>query len=351
MGFYSRRDIEQALDGGAIKIYSPRGIKISEASVDIGFGDIYYNSDFEKMVEAHPSKEESFWEYRDRHCKPLKFEMGYEMLPSRHVHIAESEEFVEIPNGIQREVTARSSSARMFLRVDSDVDFHRGHSWECYIGRIPIFLNTLGPGIKLYKEERYAQLFLHDLESYLMGKDLGNVLKRGEIKVVKDGKCLNPWNFVAYDKECTSDIILTLDENIKLLKSKKFFDPRESSSDHFEDFHLRHGLTVDLAAGTLFLASTAEKVSLSENYMGMLEEIYRPGPFGDRLTVHPNAPFHLPSSNWNLVLECHADTDIELKAGMPIAKMKIWRMNSPAEYCGRYTDQNGVVESRAHLGL
>lgn len=350
MGFYSRKDIEQALDSGIIKIKSPKGIKISAASVDIGLGKLYCKNPLVRY-EVTPFEEESFQEYRDLFCKPLEFEDGYEVLPYRQIWIAESEETVRIPNTILKEVTSRSSAARMFLKVDhADDDFRAPRSCSrknAYTGKIPVFFHTFGPGIKLYKGDRYAQLLLHDLEGFLNGRYLENVLKRGEVKITKNERTAK--DILLYGNSgVICGIDLTLDENIKLLKGWKPFDPRKDSSSYFEDYKLSRESYTFLPEGTLFLASSAEKIGLSENYIAELDDY---DPCRSKIIVHPNAPFHMPGSNWNLVLECHTNTDVELKAGVPIARMKIYRMNSPAEYCGRYTDQNGVVESRAHLGL
>ena len=352
MGFYSCKDFERALDSGEIRIDSPKGIKISEASVDVGLGNLYFKDPLARY-ETSPFKEETFQEYKNQFCKPLEFDGGYEVLPHRQTWIAESEETVMIPNNILKEVSSRSSAARMFLKVDNaDDDFRAPRSCnrkKAYTGKVPMLFHTFGPGIKLYKGDRYAQLFLHDLEGFLYGNGLKNALKRGEVKTAKNGKSAK--EILLYrDGDAACGIMLTLGEDIKLLKGSKIFDPKKDCSNYFEDFTLPHHSNVRFPKGTVFLASTAEKVGLSENYIGHLHDTFKPS-FPSTLMVHPNAPYHNPGANGTLVLECHAYTDVGLKAGMPIVRMDIYRMNSPAEYCGRYAGQNGIIESRAHLGL
>jgi deoxycytidine triphosphate deaminase len=148
-----------------------------------------------------------------------------------------------------------------------------------------------------------------------------------------------------------SRIILTLDPRIDIVTEYRPFELHNPDDGLFTRIDLTNfpkGLI--LPKETRFLASTFEETALDENHIGELQMFYRPVPaYG--MTVHPNCPFQMPGSRLTMVLECRTDTPTLLKAHMPVAAMRIWEMNSPATYQGRYSTQKGIVRSRAHEGL
>jgi deoxycytidine triphosphate deaminase len=343
MGIYSGKQIQELIDSGTISIEpSPR---IGTASIDLTLESLF-SRNATPVSNQHPSENETFEEFIHKECEERKFNDGA-LLENRRIHVAYSRERVRIPNTIQRTVTGRSSVARLFLSIDSDVDLDQGRSWGSFEGRIPMIVNSFGPGVRIYPGQSYSQLFLRT-GSHLMYDALYEVLKSGEVRLTYEQKALDPLYQMDYNN---SRIILHLNPIIDVVTGQGYFDAKEPSDEMFTRIDLSRfpkGMYFD--KGVCFLASTMEKVELSENYAGELQMFYRPRPLYG-MTTHPNCPFHNPGAKNSLVLECRTDTPTRLSAGMPVVGMKLWKMNEGAVHKGRYSHQTGVVRSLAHEGL
>jgi len=333
MPYFSGSQIENMIENSVI--HANLHPRIDVASIDLTVGHIYRS-----LPHKHVDDKETFEDFIANCCEEVDIKNGKALLPKTTMHAAYTREHFDLPKRIFGQVTSRSSAARCFLRIDSDVQFDR----QGY-GRIPLILNSFGPGAIIKPDQKYVQMFLNDGCLHLMGGQLLAALNSGDIALSLEGKKLGIENFLDYGN---SHLVLTLDPVIDIVHDDKPIDVHSCWTD-FERIDLsREGIRLE--AGISFLASTRERITLSENYIGELQMFYRPIPMYG-MTVHPNAPMHNPGSDSTMVLECRTDTDMLLKAGMPVAAMKIHRMHSPASYNGRYAGQSGVVRSKAFQGL
>jgi deoxycytidine triphosphate deaminase len=341
MGYYSGKQIRQMIESGRINIEPDP--QIGTASLDIGLGRIWESYGIPALRLGDEPKD--LRDFFERYLNELGFMEGHETIERSCVYPSFSTEVVSIPHDFIKIITSRSSTARQFLMVQGYNELNNRSRHETFQGNIPMYINVMSNPVNIYRNERYTQLFLMDWHTEpLAGEDLVAVLKGGEVRVTREGRELKP-------DECinkTGDgLNITFDESIKILDSDEEFDTRADCSHFFREGKILDDTPRYVRSSHNFLASTAERIELSENYIGMLDFSN-----GSGTVIHSNAPYQLPGSRNKMTLECTGVITNKIFRGSPAGLIRIFPMNEPAEpYDGRYKIQDGAETSKAHLGL
>jgi dCTP deaminase len=109
---------------------------------------------------------------------------------------------------------------------------------------------------------------------------------------------------------------------------------------------LRIDRSLILNPGKQRLAATAERVELSENFLGILHirsSLAREGVIASLALVDPGFRGQLTVSLYNA-----GDRSVRLRKGERFIQLSMFRLGRPAthKYAGRYQESEGVVKSR-----
>lgn len=127
-------------------------------------------------------------------------------------------------------------------------------------------------------------------------------------------------------------------------------DPKLDCADDFTPVEIdpEHGYV--LAAGTLALGSTIERVRLPDHLAGQLQGKSSLGRLG--LMVHSTAGHLDPGFHGHITLELAVvhRRGVRLYPGMPIGQIAFHHVNHVTRsYSGKYNGQSGPTPSRYHL--
>lgn len=287
-----------------------------------------------------------------------KFRKGLDRVPTQKIgdeevwiinpnetYLAETMENVTLDSGYGMDVDTRSSWARFGLRVQHVEDELEGLCG--YEGSVPLSINTVDKPIILRPEDRVCQGIVYEgKKGLLMNNEINEALKEDEIECyIPVPRCPGEKN--SHIEISNNALQLNLHPEIKTYRESEI-DPKEDQNGKYKEFYLGEGH--ELPHEKFFLGSSKEVVRVSDEYVGLLREIYN-SP--DRTRVHSNAGYIDPGFEGTITLEQFIPRGSRntLYPGMKMGELEICRLNSKCEdpYDSKYNGQKGATASRAHL--
>lgn len=321
----SDKGIRQAVENGSLVIDPFDEAKLGPCSYDLTIVSLHRVNQFEAArlgEEDLPMKE-----FIEVCCEPYDG-----VLRPRKIYIGVSKE--SIGSSLMTEITSRSSMARKGVEI-------RQYDKSAEPSQLYCFINTCGTYAQVPEGLPMAQLII-GFDVPLHGEELrctANSLGIGEPKIFKQGK--PPSTLQSYEM-----VLLHLGAKIKVYNGNTFRN--NSDDDCFTEIDITKPATIP--PETFCLAPIEEPIRMPEDCAGMLRRsIYA---FGS--SIHPNAPLVQPGSEGHQVLEMYAAGFMELKAGMPVCGIEVYRLNPPPTkiYNGKYGSQPpGPLASQLHTEL
>lgn len=326
----SDKGIREAIRRGSLSIEPFDVSRLGPMSYDIAVDRLY-----ERKWDREPRDGMLFEEFLASCCAPLE---KPELEPGKSYFGASKE---VVASRLPACVATRSSLARYGMEATTDTEFLFRD------GRVPFIIRTHNTRVRLHDSYPVAQLVFNDgipldegeIEDAVSG---GEISISGNCMIVRENHVF-PYMSFGYMPSYAS-VLLHMDRMLKRYKGGTM-DISQDPLEHFEDVDISGGYA--LQPGEFYLGSTEEAVAPGNMHAGRLMGLF--GDFGN--AVHLNAPWVQPGSGVAQVLEISVHDTKIVRAGMPICRMEIHRLDQEPERSyanvGRYAGQNGPATSRS----